>query len=206
MDRNWGQRHTWRVRELSDLKHLSSSTEPSYRATMRKASLPLVYAHWEGHIKFVSETFVRYVAVRKINIEKLSPSFRAMALHEFFQKNFGKRPGYSERIQIVQDFSECLAGQFRTFPKDCIDTGSNLNSSRTEDLCGVIGCSFQSLAIDNDWLDSQLLAKRNHIAHGADKVVEPEELVRAIDNTISYMRSFKDEVSNIVAQDTYKKY
>jgi hypothetical protein len=195
---------SWRIRELSDVKQAAREGHPSYRPALRKAALPLVYAHWEGYIKFVAESYLRYVAARKLRLSRLSTELHSAALHSFFERHFGSKPGFSERPHIASQIVSIQQMIFKAVPKDCVNTGSNLSSSRTAEICSLIGIKFEDLGIEADWLDKQLLDKRNHIAHGAEKSVTEDELNGAIARVIEGMRSMKIMAETLVSNESFR--
>ena len=194
---------TWRVREISDLK-AGVKAATTYRQAVSKAALPLTYAHWEGHVKFVSESYLTFISRRKILISKLTKNFTAVALHNFFEQISGQNFNYNEKIELIDRIHSAFRGQLRSIPKDYLNTGGNLRYDRFCDICKIINVSPANVTVDRDFLDKKIVDKRNHIAHGSDKILNLDELEDIMDYTIEAMRSFRDQVVNLVALEAYK--
>jgi len=195
----------WRIKEISDLKKAISEANKAYRPVLRKAAIPILYAHWEGHARFVVEAYLKYVARRKINLKNLSLHMRGIALHDFFKKNFSAIPNYDKRADILKEIIESSEKQFRSFPDDCVNTGSNLNFERTSQIARMLGFDFPFEPFDIDTLDRKLLEARNIIAHSAIKIVDEDDLERLFDSVISMMRAFRDVVTNLVVEEKFKR-
>lgn len=195
----------WRIKEISDLKKAINEASLAYRPVLRKAAIPIIYAHWEGHARFVVEAYLKYVAKRKIQLKNLSLHMRGIALHEFFNKNFGSIPNYDKRAEILTEIGEISEKQFRTFPDDCVNTGSNLNFDRTAQIARMLGLDFPFEPFDIDTLDRKLLETRNVIAHSAVKIVDEDDLERLFAAVISMMRAFRDAVANLVVEEKFKR-
>lgn len=49
---------TWRIKEISDLRTVIRRSEPSFIPTVARAGVPIIYAHWEGHVTAVSKAYL----------------------------------------------------------------------------------------------------------------------------------------------------
>jgi hypothetical protein len=59
--------------------------------------------------------------------------------------------------------------------KEKVNTGSNLNFQRLEDLLVSIGCDCDRYAEHENLIDAELLATRNGVAHGEDDFIRLSE-------------------------------
>jgi hypothetical protein len=61
---------TWRIREfdLEDAIRLSASTS---RPVLLRALVTMLYAHWEGYVRFCTEKYFDYVTVRRHRFSEL---------------------------------------------------------------------------------------------------------------------------------------
>jgi hypothetical protein len=74
---------TWRIREISDLRTVVKRVDASLRPSVLRAGVPLIYAHWEGHIVMVGSAYVEFISIRRLDYAQIKPSFR---LNEFFRE------------------------------------------------------------------------------------------------------------------------
>jgi hypothetical protein len=75
--------YNWRIKEITDLRVIIRYSGDLYSAVARKAALALLYAHWEGHVLFVAETYLKYIARKKQKFSRLMPSLQAAKLSSF---------------------------------------------------------------------------------------------------------------------------
>src|SRR6266436_545162 len=70
----------WRRKELTALRFLSSKArQPDEQRSLLRASVPLLYAHWEGYIKRSSAVYLEFVAWQRLRNNELSAHFLALS-------------------------------------------------------------------------------------------------------------------------------
>ncbi|MTV16623.1 MULTISPECIES: MAE_28990/MAE_18760 family HEPN-like nuclease [Bradyrhizobium] len=182
---------------------LEKEIEDLYSPVARKAALALLYAHWEGHVLFVAETYLRFIAKKKQKFSQLMPSLQAVKLASFIQGWQTQRDSILLRLKIVDTIRDMEVEQFRTVPPSAISTGGNLNSDRFENICQILMLDHDKIVPDRDYLDESIVGARNRIAHGDYFTVSDDYLIRAIDYVLEIMRQFRTEVENSVATKKY---
>lgn len=76
---------SWRVKELSVLKSRvprikSGTLKDDEQDTFIRAGITLLYAHWEGFVKFAADNYLNYVSLRKLKHNELKTCFLALCL------------------------------------------------------------------------------------------------------------------------------
>jgi hypothetical protein len=73
---------SWRRKELTDLREVvqSSTVSRTRREAMTRAAVALLYAHWEGFIKAISEDYLEFVAMQRCKHSELSGNMLAIVL------------------------------------------------------------------------------------------------------------------------------
>ncbi|WP_192260080.1 MAE_28990/MAE_18760 family HEPN-like nuclease [Mesorhizobium caraganae] len=195
----------WRVREISDLRKIAATAGSGYEVAIRKAGIALLYAHWEGYVKFVGEAYVKYVAVRKFKLALLVDEFLAVEIAVILRK-YGVTSGdLSSRLALVADWKALEDGQFRNFREKGISTGGNLNYDRLSDICRLIRIDPKKVVSDPDYLDRNVLGVRNKIAHGESITVTADEFTLSSDFIIEAMRGFRSETEYCIINKSYMK-
>jgi hypothetical protein len=194
---------TWRVRELSDLKQVIRLSGSSYAPVARKAALALVYAHWEGYVVFVAGAYLTYVAKRKRVLSSLMPSLHAVSLGSHVQEWQKQRDTIALRLKMVETFRSMQSQQFKDVPHGSINAGGNLNFERFADICRVMMIDAATIITDKEYLDSEIVGVRNHIAHGGSVVVSDDRLAKASEFVLSSMRSFRTDIENCVLSRSF---
>jgi hypothetical protein len=194
---------TWRIRELSTLKNAIASA--TLKHTLLRSLIPMLYAHWEGFIKFSAQKYLDYIALRKPLYKDLELQIyvnrfllRLDALHR-------SRIGIEERCQLVKDILDSQNQRFSRYNTSLIDTRSNLNSEVLKEICIVCAIDFTPFATESTFIDVILLKRRNLIAHGEEIYVESHELDGIVTKGIALMRLFSDAIQNKVYTQSYRR-
>jgi MAE_28990/MAE_18760-like HEPN len=194
---------TWRFREISDLRAAVRRIDEEFRRSLLRASVPLVYAHWEGHVSVVAKSYLEFLALRRPRYSTLKPSFR---LNEFFA-TFRRMRGFQLKHQQIIEFLErvlrCDDLQFRRIDEDLISTKSNLSSHVLKELCLYLSIDCAPFEDDYDFIDKILLYRRNNIAHGEYMQVDAQMLEEMSNRVIKMMRTFNNLVENDVVLGRY---
>ena len=70
LTRSLDRQLSWRKKELTALKFWVENGEENVRNTIIRASLCLLYAHWEGFIKEAATRYVCFVAQQGLKIPR----------------------------------------------------------------------------------------------------------------------------------------
>ena len=193
----------WRLQELSNLKLAVFSSNSAARPTFLRALVVMCYAHWEGHVKYCADNFVNFITIRRLRFSDLSLDFYAIR----FVRELGAAGnlGYQGRRDLVRKIISSHEDRLSAFPRELIDTRSNLNSEVLMQLCMVCNIDFQIEDADSDFIDRFLLKRRNQVAHGEAVFIDAVDPDQLIAKTTSLMRMFRDLIDNSVAQSSYRR-
>ena len=111
---------------------------------------------------------------------------------------------YAARAELVRKILDSRTERFSHFPKELVDTRSNLNSGVLQELCLVCDIDYAEFESEADFMDRILLRRRNEVAHGENvfiEAVDPDDLVT---RTTALMRLFRDKVDASISLETYK--
>ena len=195
----------WRVKEISDLKQIILQSGNLYSLVARKAALALIYAHWEGHVHFVTEAYLKYIAKRKYKFSKLAPCFQAVQLTSNIREWQGQRDSIALRLKIINTVRSLDTDQFRGMPSGAVNTGGNLNFDRFLSICRMMMLDADKIVVDREFLDEEVVGTRNRIAHGVSAIVTDEKLQRVATFVLDIMRLFRTEVENSVVLKKYER-
>jgi MAE_28990/MAE_18760-like HEPN len=194
---------TWRIREISDLRAAVRRIDEEFRRSLLRASVPLVYAHWEGHVSVVAKSYLEFLALRRPRYSTLKPSFRLNEFFGTFKRMSGSQLNHQQIIEFVERVVRCGDLQFRRIDEDIISTKSNLNSHVLKELCLYLSIDCASFEDDYDFIDKILLYRRNNIAHGECIHVDAQMLEEMSNRVIKMMRTFNNVVENDVVLGRY---
>jgi len=194
---------TWRIREISDLRTAIRRVDQSFRRSVLRASVPLLYAHWEGHVIVVARSYVEFLAIRRLDYSTLKPNFR---LNEFFAdfRQLSHSPmSYQEKIRFLVRVADSGKLKFRRVDEEVISSRSNLNSAVLKDLCTYLSLDHGNFEEDYDFIDKVLLSRRNNIAHGEYMEIDEHMFEEMSSRVIGVMRKFNNLAENDVVLGQY---
>lgn len=195
---------SWRIKEIADVKLTVKSACGTRETTLIRAGVPLLYAHWEGFVKFAAESYINFVAVKKLNLENLSNNFVALAARQHLDE-LGGSNRTKLHVSSVEFLRSRLKEQARISPKTKINTRSNLGSQVFEDIAMTVGVDIGRYLSRYNFLDSSLVARRNSIAHGEYLDLDINSYVGLSDNVVELLRWIKTDIQNCASTEKFRE-
>jgi len=195
----------WRRKELSELKGLVQETQGQIRSrVIIRSAVALLYAHWEGFVKKASAYYLEFVSSHRLPYGRLAPNFVALALKAKFHELSA-----SEKISganlLAEFFCTSLNKQSNVPYKGAVDTKSNLSSKVLQDILSDLGIPHNNFSTRMNFIDSNLVNPRNHIAHGEDFNLNTQEYMDLHDAVMSLLETYKNEVENAAVLKSYER-
>ena len=195
----------WRRKELSELKGLVQETQGQIRSrVIIRSAVALLYAHWEGFVKKASAYYLEFVSSHRLPYGRLAPNFVALALKAKFHELSA-----SEKISganlLAEFFCTSLNKQSNVPYKGAVDTKSNLSSKVLQDILSALGIPHNNFSTRMNFIDSNLVNPRNHIAHGEDFNLNTQEYMDLHDAVMSLLETYKNEVENAAVLKSYDR-
>jgi hypothetical protein len=194
---------TWRVKELSEIVRSCKDAEFTRQEALLRASVPILYAHWEGYFVYAANCYLNYLTDKRLPLSILRDEFWALTVRKRV------RP---QQINGDISFSRFLMNlrqeKDRIFKKgnfERINGSSNLNSEVLVFCCAQIGLSDATFRSYFNFIDRNLIDKRNHIAHGSSLRFRADDVAIYRDNVVDLMRITQTAIENDVALTLYKK-
>jgi len=195
----------WRKKELANLKSLieTSSMSSSQERVLLRSGITILYAHWEGFIKTAASNYLEYVAMQRLRYDELSSNFVALALkNQLSQVNeTNKATIFTETIDFIRTQ---LIKRSSVPYKDVVQTRSNLSSSVLKEITCVLGLDYSFYETKQILIDSNLLAKRNYVAHGEYIELDKEDYLQLHSQVINMMDTFRNQVDNCATIESYR--
>jgi hypothetical protein len=165
----------WRKKELSALRTMIASRDQDHeQAALRRAAVPLLYAHWEGFAKQAATYYLELVVRQRLKYRELATCFVALAARGRIRQAAAARR-LSAHMPVVHLLLYGLDEATRFSVDGAIDTESNLSSSVLRDLLATIDLPYDTRWSSKELLiDGSLLKTRNDVAHGERRDVDAE--------------------------------
>jgi hypothetical protein len=194
---------TWRLKELSDLKDAIRRADVSRRSVLMRAFVTLMYAHWEGHVRFCATKYFQHIALRKKQYAELSVQFYLNAFLVRLDSFFRSRAGVEEKCKFMEEVLGSRNKRFSQINPSLIDTKANLNMDVLRDICRICGVPFSEFEKDEIFINVMMLKRRNEIAHGEEVYLDESEIDELSNRVISIMRTFRNLLENKVYDSSY---
>ena len=195
---------SWRKKELTALKLSVGSARTSNQNAMLRASLCLLYAHWEGFIKEAATSYVCFVALQGLKFRDVTPNLVALGLRSEIQK-----AGQSNLATSHTDLAQRIMGRqdepFRPDWNNAIDAGSNLSYLRLRQVLCVVGIEDAEYISKGPIIDERLVKNRNSIAHGQGVLIDQDEYDELHEIVIQMLDLFRNHIENAAARGTYRR-
>ena len=193
----------WRIKELSKLVRACNEAGMIRKEALLRASVPLLYAHWEGYFVLAANSYLKFVSAKRFPIADLKDEFWAMAIKKRFNPNqIAPDRAFTKFLLEIRKDTGFL---FKKGQADRINGQSNLNSDVLEFCCRCIGLTSCAYSNYMDFIDKDLINKRNHIAHGASLRFDADSVSAYRDKVVDLFRIVQTEIENAVTGETYRR-
>ncbi|CAK1705038.1 MAE-28990/MAE-18760-like HEPN domain-containing protein [Vibrio crassostreae] len=193
----------WRKREFTTLKLMVKSSRNHEQKVLFRASIALLYSHWEGHIKHCALIYLRYLNHLAHNYDQMTDNFTQISLGDTFKQGFSIKKFNSQK-SVFEYLAEKRSESFSIDEDIVVNTESNLKYEVVFNILGQLGLDTSTFELKEHFINSKLLRCRNAIAHGdrvndedlADTYTELEsELLGMIETFQSLIRNAVDSKS-----------
>lgn len=193
----------WRKKEISVLRSLLARATPDRLPTLLRASVALVYAHWEGFIKTASLSYLEFLHFRRLKFSELAPNFVALSARSILRRGSAANT-FAAHLEVTRFFLSRLSEQSRIPYRDGVTTGSNLSSVVMRDIVATLGFDFSPYESKSNLIDERLLRERNTIAHGEYLIVDQAAVDELVDEVLAMLEIFRTQIENAVALSSYR--
>lgn len=111
----------WRRKEFTTLKFMVSSSRNHEKSILIRASIAILYAHWEGHIKFCAQAYILYLKHIAPKYKNMTDNFIQMSLGEKFKEGFSIKR-FSSQQEIFDYLTQEQEKKFDLNENVIIDT------------------------------------------------------------------------------------
>jgi len=196
----------WRRKEFTTFKFMVNESRNHQKELLLRSSIALLYAHWEGHIKFCAQVYILYLKHVSPNYNNMTDNFLQISLGERFKEGFSIKKHTSQK-DIFDYLKDKDPGSFDVNENTVIDTESNLKYSVFYNILNQLGLSSEPFELKENFIDSKMLKLRNAIAHGekvnsSDLEEAHSELEREL---LPIIETFQTMIRNAASNKEYLK-
>ncbi len=193
--------YSLRISELSFLKGKLYPLTNIESKIYARILIVLLYAHWEGFIKNISQYYIQFV-YHQNHISK-DLIYGLVTISHLRELNSYIESKVSLKIKSLKSIFNNLDSKAQIPYDYIIATYSNLNTDVLTEICSIIGLDDNKYSLKKGIIDQQLLKNRNDIAHGELISIEPKEAEEIFDKIINIINEFKNDVLNYASMKKY---
>lgn len=194
--------YAWRRKELTNIRNTALSSRNSMKNLLLKASVSILYSHWEGFIKNISIAFCEYLNSQGFKYQDLKPNFHVFNILNYFDGQFPYKK-FDSYLEIVAPKNINHNQNVKIDSYKYIDTKSNLNSIILKDITTKLGLDYSHYELKENLIDESFLALRNAISHGEYREVDQLTFESLYSEISDMMNCFKNQVLNNVNSKEY---
>jgi len=195
----------WRHKEMIDMTMIIKQTgDKGIKKSLLRAAVPLLYAHWEGFIKKASEAVINFVSEQRLRHDELAMCFWVLGVKRELY-TLAESGNATETAKALENILASGARRTRFNAKGNVSTDSNLSSRVLERIASTIGVDYAIFAPSAPLIDTALVDRRNHIAHGQLEYVDEERFSSLMNEIFGLMRTYKNIIENMIVRGEYKR-
>jgi hypothetical protein len=193
----------WRLQEIASLRKAIDRAAGINQNALLRASLPILYAHWEGYVKSAAIEYGSYISTLGIKFSEVKQSFsglRALAyanqLHSISRRIF-------TATELLLAFRELDNEKAILNLAPHLWNVGNLNYDLFEQILQFFSLDTSIYSSKKQLIDDVLLRHRNEIAHGSFIQFDSGRFDTLSDEILELMRQFKTDIQNSAASRAY---
>jgi hypothetical protein len=192
----------WRKKEIATLTFLLDLAENDQKSVITRASIAMIYAHWEGFVRASAESYLTFVATRRIPYKDLNACF---AIATFRRKIRGISS--NDRISDYLPLMEFLLSELDkplNIPTS-IDTESNLSYGLFAEILSTVGLDSSTYESKRHLIDEKLLHYRNNIAHGKAMNPDRSDFQELKENVVEILDNLRTQIEEAAISRGYRR-
>ena len=199
----------WREMELRSLpKILVCIKHKKEKKALLNASIPLIYAYWEGFVSSSLKILMESLNEKKINCIDIHTNILTngyeINLKEDLSNPTYRKESFEKKCRKLECLVNLLNSDFK-FQNFKVDTKSNLNFNVLKILCKKFNFSSEKFKTLESKLE-KLVKRRNGIAHGEDSFpITKKDMDESIELYIELSGLLKNEIENFIKEYKYLK-
>lgn len=194
----------WRKKELIDIDILLSSKGFRNSDVILRSGISLLSAHWEGYIRTASNLYVVYICSRNLINRDLKTNFLALMAKKHICNNSASKKSsiHMKLIDTIEDLKDKKFYIKYTETKRIINTDSNLSYELFEEILKILNIE-NSYALKANYINLELLKKRNEVVHGEKTFLEYNDFKITMNIIMEIMDDFKLKLISAASNGNY---
>lgn len=195
----------WRKKEISTIKQRVSRSSGESQLILMRAGMLILYAHWEGFVRFAAETYISHINERVARFRvPLTDHYRELLMWRCVRRR-GEFPHFKSPTGFLDAMREWRAAPDELLCEDMIDSESNLSSLVLERILRIVDIPQMEFESKKKLIDEKLLARRNSIAHGQRRQLTIDEYNEADREVRALLEIFREKIEDCVVRSAFSQ-
>jgi hypothetical protein len=170
---------------------------------LMRAGILMLYAHWEGFVRFSAETYIAHINERIARFKApLSEHYRQLLMWRCFKRR-GDFPHAKSPMGFLEAMHDWRAHPDALLSDEMIDSESNLNSQVLRKILRIIDIPFVDFESKKNLIDEKLLGRRNPIAHGQRRMLTIDDYSEADREVRALLDTFQRKIEDCVQHSSF---
>lgn len=180
----------WRRKEIHVHAQTVQRAGPHEKQALLRGAVAVLYAHWEGFIKFACQEYLKFVRCRKLKHAELPDCFLAMAAKKQLNVlSSSNRP--RDHIEFIRWWRTEMDRRSHLPGPHVVKSLSNLTFPVFDDMLTQLGLPLRDeYKVASHPVIERLVALRNALAHGDWQCIEQDEWSSQLRPKIEAMMDF----------------
>ncbi len=164
----------------------------------------MAYAHWEGYVITSARALLAYVSGLRLTYAELADSYVALC---FAGKLLGADQStrrIQRHIDVVTAMRQSSVQALFPSPVRVIHGEGNLKADKFHDIVLRLSLDAAPFELHYKWLDSELLRRRNNIAHGQVESIDADFARDALTTVGRLIDAFRTTAQNAAVLEVFK--
>ncbi len=193
---------SWRIKELSNYRNNLLTSKSDLQKSLIRGGVVLLYAHWEGFVKEVTEHYYNFVFLQRLILNELRENFIAISLRKNLNSLIDSKK-ISLQIETIKFIKRKLSER-AILPSSVPFKTSNLNFDVFSEYCLLLGLDITKFELKKNFINIKLVENRHKIAHGRFLRIDAKDFEEIYDITVKLITEIKTEVLNSAALNNYR--
>jgi len=195
----------WRRQELSALRTGVARANGPAVETAARTAVALAYAHWEGYVITASRLLLEYVDGLRLSYSDLADSYLAICLAGKLAKAEASVRRIQMHVDVVTEMRRSEDQAIFPSVEKMIHAEGNLKSEKFRDILTRLSLDSSAFELHYNWLDAELLRRRNNIAHGGGGFADADFAMNALSVVGDLLDAFRTAVQNAAVLEVFRR-
>ena len=193
----------WRLTEIASLRKAIRNAGGPTQVALLRASVTLLYAHWEGYVKTAAIRYGAYISSLRINFSEAQRSFSGLKALSYVKQLHSLKKQIFVSSELLSALHSVDDDRLSLNLDAHIANVGNLDYDLFEQIAQFLCIDAKSYSAKKTLIDESLLKKRNEIARGDYLLIDMDGFEVLSDEILEIMRQFKTDIQNAVALKAY---